>query len=163
MKLIDILRKRASDDKFEKDICSWLSSKADDIISKASAHLKYVQHVLDEFDIHDAGHSEGVLKVMEDLLGDDAEKLSSYDLFSLIAVAYLHDCGMAISDAEINVMKLVENDEYDGKYFGTEEAKRIIESDKGKIFKTERDAEEIKNWLFYSGSEQKLFDFMPRF
>ena len=100
---------------------------------------------------------------MENLLGDDAEKLSSYDLFSLIAVAYLHDCGMAVSDAEINVMKLVENDKYDGKKVCTiEESKRIIESKRAEILKTKTDAEEIKKWLFYPGSEQKLFDYYAK-
>ena len=160
MNLIDILRKRASDDKFEKEICRSLCSKADEIIEKSSAHLKYVRNVLDEFDMYNAKHSEEVLKIIESLLGDDAEKLSSYDLFSLIAVAYLHDCGMAVSDAEINVMKLVENEEFVGKKVCTaEEAKNIIECNKDNIFKTERDAEEIKNWLFYPGSEQKLYEY----
>ena len=160
MKLIEILRKRASDDKFEKEICTALCSKADEIIKQASAHLEYVRNVLDEFDMHNVKHSEGVLQIIEDLLGENAEKLSSYDLFSLIAVAYLHDCGMAVSDAEINVMKLVENEEFDGKKVCTEEeAINVIKNSRKKIFETERDAEEIKNWLFYPGSEQKLFEY----
>ena len=160
MKLIDILEKRASDENFDKEICGWLNAKAKEIKRILSDHLKGVHYVLKEFDIHDAGHSEGVLKVIEDLLGNDVEKLSSYDLFSLIAVAYLHDCGMAVSDSEINVMKLVENDEYDGRKVCTvEEATKIVKSNKEKIFESENNAKEIKKWLFYPGSEQKLFDY----
>ena len=160
MKLIDILERRVSDDRFDKNICSWLHTKAGEIIEELSNHLDGVQDVLKEFDIHDAGHSEGVLKVIEDLLGNDAEKLSSYDLFSLIAVAYLHDCGMAVSDSEINVMKMVENEEFDGKKVCTvDEATEIVESNKEKIFKAKINTEEIKNWLFYPGSEQKLFNY----
>ena len=95
-----------------------------------------MRNVLDEFDMHNAKHSEGVLKIIEDLLGNNAKKISSYDLFSLIAVAYLHDCGMAVSDAEIHVMKLVENEEFDGKKVCTEEdAKNVIETNKVTIKK----------------------------
>ena len=85
-----------------------------------------------EFDKHNAHHSEKVLDIIEKLLGDHANKLSSYDLFSLIAVSYLHDCGMAVSDYEVNVMKLVESDEYDGKkVLETKEAFQLIEEKKG--------------------------------
>ena len=157
MKLIDILRKRVSDDKYDSEICGDLLSAAKKIIKQSSDHLEHVQKVLPEFDMHDAKHSEGVLKIIEDLLGDDAEKLSSYDLFSLIAVAYLHDCGMAVSDAEIHVMNLVENEEFDGKEVRTgEEARDVIKCNKDSIL---TDAEEIKNWLFYPGSEEKLFEY----
>ena len=115
MTLTEILEKRISDSSYDKAVVKWLSKTADDIIRESSAHLEYVRNALDEFDIHSAEHSKKVLEIMERLLGSNAEKLSSYDLFSLIAVAYLHDCGMAVSDYEVNVMKLVENDNFDGK------------------------------------------------
>lgn len=160
MKLLEILRNRVSDSRFDAKICGWLYNRAEDIIRKTSAHLEYVRNVLDEFDKHSAEHSKRVLEIIEDLLGDRAENLSSYDLFSLIAVAYLHDCGMAISDYEVRVMNLVENGDYDGKkVFDTEEALEIIKGNINKIFETDRDAEDIKKWLFYPGSEQKLFEY----
>ena len=160
MKLIEILKNRVSDNRFDSKICGWLYNRAEDIVSKTSAHLKYVRNVLDEFDKHSAEHSKRVLEIIEDLLGDRAENLSSYDLFSLIAVAYLHDCGMAVSDYEVRVMNLVENGDYDGKkVFDTDEALEIIKGNRNRIFETDRDAEDIKKWLFYPGSEQKLFEY----
>ncbi len=160
MKLTEILEKRISNSSYDKAVVKWLSETADDIIRKSSAHLVYVRNALDEFDIHSAEHSKKVLEIMEDLLGSNAEKLSSYDLFSLIAVAYLHDCGMAVSDYEVNVMKLVENDNFDGKkVLKKAEAINFIKNNKKAIFPTERDAENIKNWLFYPGSEQKLNEY----
>lgn len=160
MKLIDILEKRISNSSYDKAVVKWLSETADDIIRKSSAHLVYVRNALDEFDIHSAEHSKKVLEIMEELLGSNAEKLSSYDLFSLIAVAYLHDCGMAVSDYEVNVMKLVENDNFDGKkVLKKAEAINYIKNNKKAIFPTKGDTENIKKWLFYPGSEQKLNEY----
>ena len=104
MKLIEILEKRISDNHYDKSVVEWLHHTAKTIITKASAHLEYVRNVLDEFDKHNAEHSKKVLEIMENLLGDYAEQLSSFDIFSLIAVAYLHDCGMAVSDYEVNMV-----------------------------------------------------------
>lgn len=160
MKLIKILEKRISDDHYDKAVVEWLHYTAKTIITKTSAHLKHVRNVLPEFDEHNVEHSEKVLEIMENLLGDQAERLSSYDIFSLIAVAYLHDCGMAVSDYEVNVMKLVEDGDFDGKKVCKKaEARTIIEKNKNVIFKTGRDAEDITKWLFYPGSEQKLFNY----
>lgn len=160
MKLLEILEKRTSNNDYDKDVVSWLNDEAKDIIRDASAHLEYVRNVLVEFDLHNVKHSEAVLKIIEDLLGDHANNLSSYDLFSLIAVSYLHDCGMAVSDFEINVMRLIENDEYDGKKVCTKnQALALIEKNKAIVFKSKNDSKDVKGWLFYPGSEEKLFDY----
>lgn len=160
MKLIEILKQRATSKKYDSRLCLWLIEKISEIIDDTTAHLRYVQNVLTEFDIHDDNHSECVLCVIEDLLGTYAKQLSSYDLFSLIAVSYLHDCGMAVSDYEINVMKLIENDVFDGKKVcSVEQALSIIEQNKDKIFRTSNDLSDVKGWLFYPGSENALFEY----
>ena len=160
MKLLEILEKRTSNGDYNKDVVSWLNEEAKKIIRDASSHLEYVRNVLVEFDMHNVKHSEAVLKIIEDLLGDKAENLSSYDLFSLIAVSYLHDCGMALSDFEINVMKLVEKDDYDGKKLCTkDQALDLIEKNKTIVFKSKDDVKDVKDWLFYPGSDEKLFDY----
>ena len=160
MKLLEILEKRTSNGDYNKDVVSWLNEEAKKIIRDASSHLEYVRNVLVEFDMHNVRHSEAVLKIIEDLLGDKAENLSSYDLFSLIAVSYLHDCGMALSDFEINVMKLIEKNDYDGKKVCTkDQAIDLIEKSRKTVFKSENDVKDVKDWLFYPGSDEKLFDY----
>lgn len=160
MKLIDILGSKVPKEKEENNVCSWLYAEAKSIIMDASAHLEYVRNVLVEFDKHNKEHSEKVLDIIEKLLGNQAKMLSSYDLFSLIAVSYLHDCGMALSDFEINVMKLVENNNYDGhKVLTKGEARKLIEESKTIIFPSTTSAKDVKNWLFYPGTEKALFDY----
>lgn len=163
MKLIEILQKRGENpnlDKKEKEVCSWLKAQADDMITKASNHLEYVRNVLDEFDKHNKDHSEAVLGIIEELLGNSAENLSSYELFFLISAAYLHDCGMAVSDAEINVMSLVENDNHDGRKICTsEESLAIIKANESTIFPTEKSRAVVENWFFYPGDKESLFKY----
>ena len=163
MDLIERLKQRLTTNRIDEHIGKWLNFKIDQIISSASSHLEYTRNVLNEFDEHDDNHSREVLNIIEKLLGDRADNLSSYDLFFLIAVSYLHDCGMAVSDFEINVMALVENDKYDGKKVCTDEqARKIIEENLWLIFKSETDANDVKNWLFYPGSDNALYDYYSK-
>ena len=104
-KILEILKQRVDT---TDSINSWLFTEAQSIISKSANHLKYVARVMPEFDLHDSSHSASVLEIIENLLGDTAEKLSSFELFFIIASSYLHDCGMAISDYEKKVMELTE-------------------------------------------------------
>lgn len=163
MKLIDTLQQRESNNNLnenEKKVCSWLHTKADDIIEKASNHLENVRNVLVEFDKHNKEHSEAVLTIIEELLGDNAAKLSSYELFLLISAAYLHDCGMAVSDSEISVMKLVENSNYDGKKVCTlEEFLSILKNNELTILSSENSRNDVQKLLFYPGDIQSLFNY----
>ncbi len=160
MKLIELLGERVSSANYDEALLSWLKNTINEIVRDASAHLAYVQNVLTEFDRHDANHSSAVLDVIEKLLGNKAKELSSYDLFFLVAISYLHDCGMAVSDFEINVMKLVENDEYDGKRVcSNEQALSLIQKKRDEILESENDKKDVKQWMFYPGSEEKLFDY----
>jgi hypothetical protein len=160
MKLIEILKQRVSNNNYDNAVSSWLSNMAGEIKTDASDHLEYVRNILGEFDKHNKLHSEAVLDIIERLLGDRAAEMSSYDLFSLIAVSYLHDCGMAVSDYEVNVMKIVENDNYDGKRVcQIDEASRLIQEKKDDIFKSDKNVKKVSDWLFYPGNDQKLFDY----
>ena len=163
MELKSILESRVSDSKYrsqEHEVIGWMSRKADEIKNLASRHLKYVSHVFEEFDIHDAEHSEGVLGIIEDLLGDKASELSSYDLFSLIAVSYLHDCGMAVSDSEMEVLKMVEGKLDGQKPKTTSEAKQMILENMKTIYGNDNRGfdGEIRNWLFRPSNEEALID-----
>lgn len=161
----DILADRVSKyngiDSLGRDVANWLNSKAGEIMSETSFHLEHVSQVFKEFDNHDARHSEGVLRIIEDLIGNKADELSSYDLFSLIAVSYLHDCGMAVSDYEMQVIKLVEEQFSGQKPVKTDEAKRIISEKLDTIYgpKSNGFDGEIKKWLFVPTNEDALVNY----
>lgn len=165
-KILEILRQRVDT---ADSINSWLFAESQSIISKSANHLKSVTRVMPEFDLHDSSHSASVLEIIENLLGDTAEKLSSFELFFIIASSYLHDCGMAISDYEKKVMELTEgtDDVYinedslknDGKRCYTfAEANDFIIQNKNTIYQDFNG--EIKNWLFVPATEQGLIDYL---
>ena len=165
-KLIDILKNRIDT---SDDIASWLFTEAQSIMKQAANHLKHVSSTMPEFDLHDSTHSEAVLGIIEGLLGDNAQNLSSFELFFIIASAYLHDCGMAISDYEMKVMELTEgtpdkfisNDSLknDGKKcFTHKEAKAFITKNKAAIYQDF--SKEIQNWLFVPHSENDLIEYL---
>lgn len=165
-KVIEILNQRVNT---TDEINSWLFTTIQSIIKQSTNHLKGVERVMPEFDLHDSSHSASVLEVIEMLLGDTAENLSSFELFYIIASSYLHDCGMAISDFEKNIMKLTEgtDDIYlckdslknDGKRcFTYEEAKHFIIQNKNKIYVDFNG--EIQNWLFVPPTENDLVQYL---
>ena len=165
-KLIDILKNRIDT---SDDIASWLFTEAQSIMKQAANHLKHVSSTMPEFDLHDSTHSEAVLGIIESLLDDNAQNLSSFELFFIIASAYLHDCGMAISDYEMKVMELTEgtpdkfisNDSLknDGKKcFTYKESKAFITKNKAAIYQDF--SKEIQNWLFVPYSENDLIEYL---
>ena len=165
-RLIEILKNRIDTDDC---VSGWLFNEMQSIIRQTTNHLKYVTRVMPEFDIHDASHSEAVLKIIEGLIGTSAKKLPSFDIFYIIASAYLHDCGMAISDYEIRVLELTEgtdkkyvNEESfknDGKRcFTYAQAAEVIRKNKDKIY---QDFEgEIQNWMFVPATEKELIHYL---
>lgn len=165
-KLIDILKNRIDT---SDDIASWLFTEAQSIMKQAANHLKHVSSTMPEFDLHDSTHSEAVLVIIESLLGNNAQNLSSFELFFIITSTYLHDCGMAISDYEMKVMELTEgtpdkfisNDSLknDGKKcFTHKEAKAFITKNKAAIYQDFNN--EIQNWLFVPHSENDLIEYL---
>ncbi|MGR5268660.1 HD domain-containing protein [Vibrio astriarenae] len=109
MSIKQILRERA-----DESTGLELYKLAIDVEKFAEGHLKRVLQVLTEFDIHDISHSRKVIDNIELLLGDEIlNSLSSFELFFLLTSSYLHDCAMAPSEWELNLMKLTEgNDNY---------------------------------------------------
>ena len=128
------------------------------IIKKASEILRNVQTNFFEYTLHDEKHSKNVLLLMEQLIGKDANNLSSYELFSLIAAAYLHDCGMSISDYEIRVLLEVEKLD-EAKSLNHNEAKKIIISKKETIYPGGFEGD-IQNWWFVPNDEKSLIEYL---
>ncbi|WP_407531869.1 HD domain-containing protein [Elizabethkingia meningoseptica] len=168
MKILLELKNRGQEEQDSVKIDLKLYNLADDIEKNARTHLKRVITVLSEFDIHDEKHSEKVIENIENLLGDNIQKLSSYELFLLHLSAFLHDCAMAPSEYEINVMKLTEgnvnfySDPYSIKHdlkspLKYSEALDVVNANKQKIYK---DFSLPSNWLFSNSTENDFIAYL---
>ncbi len=169
MKIIEELENRSKNPSDSVKIELKLYNLADELEKKARNHLKRITNVLPEFDIHDEKHSEKVIYNIEKLLASNVQKLSSYELFLIQLSSFFHDCAMAPSDWELNVLKFTEgiakfkmNDKsisHDLKEpFKISYAKQVVKENK-KTFYGAFD-EEIKNWLFSPKNENELIDYL---
>lgn len=136
-----------------------LYSEAKKIISSATEHLKRITNVFQNFDSHDCGHSERIVGYIKDILDDKINQLSSYDIFFIVISAYLHDCGMAVSDREINIMKLIEKSDYDGHELTDVDAEEIIIKHKC-CGNNDEYCQEIQNWLFCPKDEPSYLNYL---
>ena len=96
--IIEILRSKEDGDK--------LANRLEDIRLKAIPLLKKIGETFPEYTLHDIYHSENVITNLNLLIPDILkEKLNIYEIYFLIASAYLHDIGM------VNFPRLVEEGE----------------------------------------------------
>ncbi len=170
MSIKEVLKKRSDLAFDDVKIELKLYNLADDLERKARAHLKRITTILTEFDIHDEKHSEKVVYNIEKLLGDERiEQLSSYELFLIHLSAFFHDCAMAPSDWEINVLKLTEGGELytldreslrnDLKTpYKFSIAKEAVKNNRSKIFNSSHI--ETKEWMFSHSNENELLDYL---
>ncbi|WP_347160082.1 HD domain-containing protein [Pontibacter chitinilyticus] len=169
MTIIEELEKRSQNPSDSVKIELKLYNLADELEKKARNHLKRITNVLPEFDIHDEKHSEKVVYNIEKLLATNVQKLSTYELFLIQLSSFFHDCAMAPSDWELNVLKFTEGTVkfrvcnksicHDLKEpFKISHAKRVIEENK-KTFYDAFDSD-VKNWLFSPNSENELVDYL---
>lgn len=165
MLIINTLKERGNLTKYpENQMEAKLSLLALDISSKAEKHLKRVIKILPEFDLHDASHSEKILYNIESLIGQSTiQTLSVYDLFIIYCSAFLHDCAMAPTDWEINLLKQTEGNDNltlnnsihnDLKApFSYTKSHQYILDNKKSIYKN---FDEVKGWMFSPQEEKKL-------
>jgi hypothetical protein len=96
--LIDILKSRTEGPK--------LANRLDDIRLKAIPLLKKIGETFPQYTLHDVTHSENIITNLNLLIPDILkEKLNIYEIYFLVAGAYLHDIGM------VNFPKLIEENE----------------------------------------------------
>lgn len=169
MTIIDELQNRSKNPSDSVKIELKLYNLADDLEKKARNHLKRITNVLPEFDIHDEKHSEKVVFNIEKLLAENVQKLSTYELFLLQLSSFFHDCAMAPSDWELNVLKFTEGTEkfkvseksicYDLKEpFKISQAKNVVTENKDTFYGTFDD--DVKKWLFSPASENELIEYL---
>ena len=109
MKLVDIIEQKNTSCDENKSL--WQLCKR--IVSASIEHSRQISSQMSEYDIHDERHSEKVIEIIENILGDKLQKLSFYELVLLYLSAYLHDSGMALPKWEYDALCAVEGcDEY---------------------------------------------------
>lgn len=169
MKITEELEKRSISPSDSVKIELKLYNLADDLEKKARNHLKRIINVLPEFDIHDERHSEKVIFNIEKLVADNIQKLSTYELFLLQLSSFFHDCAMAPSDWELNVLKFTEgtakfnvNDKsicHDLKEpFKISHSKEFVKNNKNNFYGTFDN--DVKKWLFSPDSEEELINYL---
>ena len=84
--------------------------------------LDTISHIFPHYSLHNSTHSEAIINNIIRILGTDSiKKLSVVDLWLLLAAAYYHDCGMAVSGSDKEKMfeggsdfvKFVEDKQHD--------------------------------------------------
>ncbi|MCW4011380.1 MAG: hypothetical protein NWF07_00160, partial [Candidatus Bathyarchaeota archaeon] len=89
--LIDILHKKSTESQLTHDLLK--------IRQKTTPYLNKISETFPEYTIHDVSHSEKIITILEWILGVNlVEALNEFELFFLLASAYLHDIGMADID-----------------------------------------------------------------
>lgn len=94
------------DDKSQKlwEVCQ-------SVVSNVIQHNKLIISQMSNYDIHDQEHSEKVLEIIEQIMGDKLSQLSFYELVLIYMAAYLHDSAMAMPSWEYNLLRAVEGTE----------------------------------------------------
>lgn len=107
MKIEEALRKKSSECKeYEKLIATWELNK-ETIAKLLDCVIIHYPH----FSLHNASHSETVIKNVEKILGDDGvSKLSPSDLWLILHAAYLHDIGMVIKYNDL--INIINSDDF---------------------------------------------------
>lgn len=161
--IFSVLKQRTSTNPESLDNRLYLLAQK--VIELAIDHQKRVIKIMPEFDLHDATHLKRVEENIALLLGEGLlSELSSVELFLLIAISYLHDCGMAPADWELSLMEMTEGYNSntsskksicnDGKRpFSFREAKEFIENNKQNLY---NNFDEIKKWDFAPDNENDL-------
>ena len=84
--------------------------------------LDTISHIFPHYSLHNSTHSEAIINNIIRILGTDSiNKLSVVDLWLILAAAYYHDCGMAVSGSDKEKMfeggsdfvKFVEDKQHD--------------------------------------------------
>ena len=135
------------------------------IVEDSIQHSKLITAQMSNYDLHDASHSEQVIVIIENLLGDKINGITCYEAILLYLSAYLHDSAMALPNWEYELLKAVEGTEdlFDNtlafrisndfkKEHSYSEALGIITENKDKLFSFNT----AKDFVFAKPNENEL-------
>ena len=136
----------------------WTTTKK--VVEDVKVHLKQITAQMSNFDVHDEEHSEKVLDIIENLLGEGIEKLSFYELLLIYITA--------LPVWEYTLIKAIEGTEeiYDNTLevkilndfkpvHKVEEAIKIVRDNKDKLYTS---YENIKEYIFLENTEKDLIE-----
>lgn len=137
-----------------------------EIVEACAHHLTQITAQMPNYDIHDKEHSQKVLENIELFLGDNAEKLSVYELILIYLSCYLHDSAMALPQWEYDMLRAVEGCEecYDtstrfsikndfNAAQSLSQLKAFIDQNKKEIY---QNFEEVSGFIFAPSNEEQL-------
>lgn len=161
MELAEIIEKKLNTDSARR---LWETSK--EIVEDCKKHLTQITAQMPNYDIHDENHSQKVLSNIEEFMGDNAEKLSLYQLIIIYLSCYLHDSAMALPMWEYNFLRAVEGCEecYDNSTpflirndfkapQSLSQLKSFIEQNKNTIYHS---YEQVSGFVFSPNDEEQL-------
>ena len=134
------------------------------IVSDVEDHLRRISSQMPNYDIHDAEHSQEIIKIMGKILADKLKSLSFYELILLYLAAYLHDSGMALPDWEYDTLKIVEECDKHSPLTSQHKLKSDFQSsNKSDIAEKileylDFDYEKAKNYIFIEDCEEKVVE-----
>ncbi|WP_086839389.1 HD domain-containing protein [Amycolatopsis kentuckyensis] len=74
------------------------------LVGYAAGKLLLVRETFPDYTLHDRQHADNVIKLIEELLGQDIVKLTPLEAGMLILAAYLHDIGMVYTREEVDAL-----------------------------------------------------------
>ncbi|WBP94792.1 ATP-binding protein [Mycolicibacterium neoaurum] len=75
-------------------------AKAKNLVKYAAGMLELTRDTFPTYTLHNHTHSENIIRIMEDLLGERASNLTAAEAAFLILSAYFHDIGMVFTEEE---------------------------------------------------------------
>lgn len=128
------------------------------IIQESIEHLNLIGQQMCHYDKHDKLHSEKVIKNIENLLGRDGiNNLTIFEAYLIYLSGYLHDIGMALPDWAFELLKEVEDKDYEYHNSDTyySDIRRDLIERKKKIYSS---FERINSLVFCTSNETDLID-----
>lgn len=143
-------------------------SEVEKAVESVKHHLNQITTQMINYDIHDKSHSEEVLDIIGQLLGDRCETLSFYELLLIYLSAYMHDSAMALPQWEYLLLQAIEgtNECKDNTLDFTicndfrpihmfAEAKQIITKNKDKLY---GEFDTVSKFIFADENEAMLIE-----
>lgn len=85
---------------FQKEASDEQRAMVRELVKRASNLLDLVRDTFPTYTLHNRIHSENVVRLMGELLGNDIDKLSALEAAVLILSAHYHDIGMVFREEE---------------------------------------------------------------
>lgn len=162
MTIVEILERKAADN----SLFQQMLEKTKELLIDVNHHNNQITAQMSDYDIHNEEHSKAILNIISQLLGDQCEELSFYELMLIWLSAYLHDSAMALPNWEFILLQGLEGtDQFSDNTLDFKvcndfrpahsytEAKNLVLHNKEKIY---GNYEQVKNYVFVADNEATM-------